>query len=312
MQRWDRLMEEYLGRCSARGISAEHSWNIRRELERLGAWLKRKRGRHLEEVGVEELIAYLRNRTTFRSKATLSGILSILRCWGEFLVEQQIWASNPLRWIRGPKVRPRVPGRIGRVAMEKLWTGAAESRQGYSGPLWLAVLALLYGTGLRRGELMRLNIEDYVPEERVLHIDGRKTGWERAVALPELACRCLESYLPHRANQLAKAGRVEPQTALLVGQDGGRLSSHAISTGVQRIARRTGAPHVTLHQFRHTCASDLLEEGIRLPEVQRQLGHQCIATTVRYLHVADPQRRVAVELHPINSILGVRPEGAQV
>ena len=94
MQRWDRLMEEYLGRCGARGISAEHMKNVRRELERLGAWLKRKRGRpHLEDVGVEELIAYLRNRTTFRSKATLSGILSILRCWGNFLVEQRMWAT---------------------------------------------------------------------------------------------------------------------------------------------------------------------------------------------------------------------------
>jgi integrase len=72
-----------------------------------------------------------------------------------------------------------------------------------------------------------------------------------------------------------------------------------------------GIGHLTLHQFRHTCASDLLEEGIRLPEVQRQLGHQAISTTVRYLHVADPQRREAVERHPINTILGTSPEGVR-
>lgn len=312
MQRWDRLVEEYLARCGARGISAEHMHSVRRELERLGAWLKRRRGRpHLEDVGAQELIRYLRNRTTFRSKATLSGILSILRCWGGFLAEQELWASNPFRWMRGPKIRPRVPGRIGKTAMEKLWTGAAESRQAYSGPLWLAVLALLYGTGLRRGELARLNLADYQPDERILRIDGRKTGRQRQVAVPELACRCLESYLPRRANQLAKAGVAEPQAALLVNQAGGRLSSHAISTGVQRIARRVGIGHLTLHQFRHTCASDLLEEGIRLPEVQRQLGHQAISTTVRYLHVADPQRREAVERHPINTMLNALSEGVR-
>jgi site-specific recombinase XerD len=312
MQRWDRLMEEYLAEMGTRGISSEHVKSVRRELERTGAWLKRRRGKpHLEQVGAEELIGYVRNRTHFRAKATVSAILSILRCWGEFLVARRIWSSNPMRWVRGPKVRPRVPGRIGRAAMEKLWTGATESRQGYSAPLWVTVLALLYGTGLRRGELSRLNIEDYVPAERVLRIDGRKTGYPNAVAVPELTCRCLDTYLPHRINQLVKAQRIEPQAALLVNQNGGRLSSQAISLGVQRLARRVGIEHVTLHQFRHTCASDLLEAGVRLPDVQRQLGHRVIATTVRYLHVADPQRKEAVARHPLNTILASVTEGGQ-
>jgi site-specific recombinase XerD len=310
MQRWDRLVEEYLAQLDSRGVSIDHVRGVRRELERLGAWLKRRRGRpHLEQVGAEELIIYLRNRTAFRAKGTLSSILSILRCWGNYLVEQGIWSSNPLRWMRGPQLRPRVPGRIGKSAMEKLWSGASNHRHAYARPLWVAVLALLYGTGLRRGELARLNVDDYVSAERVLRIDGRKTGRQRMVAVPELACRCLENYLPQRANQLVKAGRFEPQLALLVNQSGGRLSSQAISVGVQRIARRAGIGHLTLHQFRHTCASDLLEEGIRLPEVQRQLGHQAIATTVRYLHIADPQRREAVERHPLNSILASVQEG---
>jgi site-specific recombinase XerD len=59
----------------------------------------------------------------------------------------------------------------------------------------------------------------------------------------------------------------------------------------------------SLHQFRHTCASDLLEAGVRLPEVQRMLGHQVISTTVRYLHLSDPQRRTAINLHPMNNWL---------
>lgn len=60
---------------------------------------------------------------------------------------------------------------------------------------------------------------------------------------------------------------------------------------------------ITLHQFRHSCASDLLAEGVRLPEIQAMLGHQTIATTMRYLHVADPQLHEAVRRHPINEIL---------
>jgi site-specific recombinase XerD len=90
---------------------------------------------------------------------------------------------------------------------------------------------------------------------------------------------------------------------LLVNRDGARLSGASISTGIHRLARRCGVELHSVHQFRHSCASDLLEEGVRLPEVQRILGHQAIATTVRYVHIADPQRREAMARHPINDWL---------
>ena len=94
------------------------------------------------------------------------------------------------------------------------------------------------------------------------------------------------------------------EPALFINQAGTRLREHALSCGVQRLARRCGLGRVTLHQFRHSCASDLLEGGIQLPAVQQLLGHQTITTTVRYLHIADPHRRAAVRLHPINDMLG--------
>jgi site-specific recombinase XerD len=89
----------------------------------------------------------------------------------------------------------------------------------------------------------------------------------------------------------------------LVSRTGKRLPSCAISNGVHTISRRAQVPMHSLHQFRHTCASDLLEAGVHLAEVQRILGHSVIPTTVRYVHIADPQRRAAIELHPINDLL---------
>jgi len=59
----------------------------------------------------------------------------------------------------------------------------------------------------------------------------------------------------------------------------------------------------SLHQFRHTCASDLLERGASLPEVQGLLGHKRVDTTSRYLHIADPERARAVSKHPLNDYL---------
>jgi site-specific recombinase XerD len=76
-----------------------------------------------------------------------------------------------------------------------------------------------------------------------------------------------------------------------------------VSNGIHAISRRAGVSIHSLHQFRHTCASDLLEAGVHLAQVQRILGHSRIATTVRYVHVADPQRREAMRVHPLNDWL---------
>jgi integrase/recombinase XerD len=163
-------------------------------------------------------------------------------------------------------------------------------------------LGVLYVTGLRRGELVRLDVSDWQREEGTLLIDGVKTGRERRVALPALTWQCLEAYLPQRHNLLERTGRIS-EPALFVNQDGNRIGPQSISGGLKTIARRCDAGRITLHQFRHTCASDLLEDGVKLPQIQRMLGHETIETTMRYLQVADPKRHQAVKLHPINRML---------
>ena len=305
MRRWDGLVESYVGELSARGLASASIQQFTRELDRFGSWLKHRRPRpRLDEVGPDEIVRYLQGRAAFRAKSTVAGIVSILRGMGEFLVRQEVWSSNPLRWMRGPKLdwRDRVPKRISRSALKRLWQTAATKRQGYHRYLWVTLLSVLYGTGLRRGELERLDLTDWDREEGTLTIDGRKTGQARRVSVPAVVWRCLEVYLPQRQNLLEDKGS-PGQRALFVNQDGGRLRDHSISRGVQLIARTAEVDHVTLHQFRHTCASDLLEDGVRLPEIQRILGHRTITTTVQYLAVADPQRHQAVGLHPINQML---------
>jgi site-specific recombinase XerD len=305
MRRWDGLLERYLGELQIRGLSSGTVTGRCRELDRWGSWLKHRRPRPaLEEVGADEVVKYIRTRAPFRSKSTVANVVTALRSMGEFLVREEIWSSNPLRWMRGPKMDPRarIPRRIGHQTMEQLWAAAAERRQSYQRYLWLALLGVLYGTGLRRGELARLEVKAWNREEGVLRIDGQKTGRERQVTVPALTWRCLEAYWPQRQNLLEQTGRLD-EAALFVNQEGGRLHPRSISQGLRTLARRCGLERITAHQFRHSCASDLLEGGVGLPQIQRMLGHQTITTTVRYLHVADPQRHEAVKLHPINRML---------
>jgi site-specific recombinase XerD len=305
MRRWDRLVEGYLEEYRARGIGAASVAATAGRLARWGGWLKTRRPRPvLEELDVELHVRYLESSAHFRAKATVYGTLSTMRGFGEYLVRQGVWRQNPLRWMKGPKITPysRLPRRIDRAHMESLWAEAAKRRGNFSRHLWIAVLALLYGTGLRRGELERLDIEQFDRAEGLLRIDGRKSGRERCVPISEFVFRCLEAYWPERHNQLERSARLG-ERALLVSQRGERLCAQAISNGIHALAERAGVPLISVHQFRHSCASDLIEAGVHLAEVQRILGHQGIATTVRYTHIADPQRRAAMTLHPINQWL---------
>jgi len=310
MRRWDRLQDSYMEEYRARGLSESSASCTESRLYRWGRWLKKRRPRvAIEQIDAITITRYMASCTSFRSKATVYGTLSTMRGFGDYLVRQGLWKINPLRWMKGPKVTPyaRLPKRIDHGHMEALWRAAASRSGEYSSHLWVTILAMLYGTGLRRGELERLTVAAFDPNEGTLRIDGRKTGQQRSVPLPEMVLRCLEAYLPLRHNQLEQVGLLH-ETALLVSRSGRPLSGCAISNGVHAIAASAQVPIHSVHQFRHSCASDLLEAGVHLAEVQRILGHAIISTTVRYVHIADPQRRAAIALHPINDWL--QPQGA--
>lgn len=305
MRRWDSLLEAYIEEYVARGIDPATIHHVRSELERFGNWLKRRRPKpKLESMPAELLIRYIRERTPFKAKSTVSSVMSRLRGMGDFLVRRGVWLENPLRWLQGPKLTPyhRLPKRIDASDMKALWTAAAAGQTLYQRHLGITVLSLLYGTGLRRGELTRLNIADWDRDEGLLRIDGRKTGQERCVPVPRIVYHCLEAYLPHRQNHLL-ALECFTQPALFVNRDGQRLSEQSVSHCVRRLATRAGVALHSVHQFRHSCASDLLAAGARLPEVQRILGHSGIGSTMRYLHIADPERRAAMARHPLNDWL---------
>ncbi len=312
MRRWDRLVDAYVEEYAARGIGAATVSHTRAGLDRWGRWLKQRRPRvSIERIDADVITRYIASCSSFRAKATVYGTLSTMRGFGDYLVRQGLWTSNPLRWMRGPKVTPysRLPKRIDRAHMQALWREAGNRRGECSAHLWVTVLALLYGTGLRRGELERLDVDCFDQTHGTLRIDGRKTGMERCVPLPPMVLQCLEAYLPRRHNVLERNAAIG-ERALLVTRTGKRLAAQTISNSIHRIARAADVSFHSLHQFRHTCASDLLEAGVHLAEVQRVLGHSVIATTVRYVHVADPQRREAMHRHPLNDWLSLCQEAA--
>lgn len=313
MRRWDGLVEKYLNECESRGLAEGTQSKRARELARLGSWLKRQRPRlTLEGIGADAIATYVGTRSPFKTRSTVSSVMSDVRCMGEFLVREGVWQTNPLRWMKGPKLDPRmhVPRRINRADLRAIWAAAGRRRSEFSRYQAVCMLAIVYATGLRRGELERLDVEDWDRDHGLLTIDGRKTGRERRVPVNEGAWRCIEAYLPHRHNVLERTGRIG-ERALLVGRDGQRWAGRNVNSMVQQLARTARVESVTLHRFRHSCASDLLEEGASVPEVQRFLGHAAVQSTMRYVQLSDPERSAAVAKHPINELLAGNREARE-
>jgi len=305
MRRWDSLIDRYTEEQKQRGLTEEYVLGTRRELERLGAWLKRRRPKpKLEQIDLQVLIKYIRDRTQFKAKATVSGIVSKLKCIGNFLVREQVWRSNQMNHIKGPRInqRDRIPRRISKADLEKLFLAVMHHPIEYFRYAWLAVTALLYSTGMRRGELERLKLSSLDCSDNTIKIDGRKTGRERIVLVPEGVAAIMEAYLVRRHNHLEKLGCLS-EDSLFVNRNGAPMKGNAISGSLLRIAKKIDVPLYRLHQFRHTCASHLLVSGISIVKVQKILGHASIQNTMLYIDITDPERKQAMELHPINEML---------
>ncbi len=144
----------------------------------------------------------------------------------------------------------------------------------------LAIVELLFATGIRVGELASLALGDLHLEERALTVNG-KGSRQRLALLPDSeSYRAVATYAEHRQNIPAD------HADLFVNAFGGALSTQGAANVVSRLAVRAQiVQRVTPHMFRHTVATLLLQSGADIRIVQEFLGHATISTTQRYTHI---------------------------
>jgi integrase/recombinase XerC len=160
----------------------------------------------------------------------------------------------------------------------------------------VAILEMLYATGVRVGELTGLDVDDVDTERRIVRVLG-KGRKERSVPYGVPAGRAVDEWLRLGRPRLAVSGS---GAALFLGSRGRRIDQRAVRTLVHaRLADVDGAPDLGPHGLRHTAATHLLEGGADLRAVQEILGHASLATTQLYTHVStDRLRRAYSQAHP--------------
>jgi integrase/recombinase XerC len=211
---------------------------------------------------------------------SLERALSSIRTYFGFLVSEGIVDANPAITVPLPRKQHNQPDVVDRYAIEGLLESFPDTPAGRRD---LALVELLYGAGLRVGELVALDIEDLSLTERLVRVKG-KGRKERIVPFGRRAAGAVRAYLPHRSGWRGhQAGADEP---LFVNQRGGRLSDRSVRRVLNAAVQRTADLHrLHPHALRHAFATHLLEAGMDLRAIQELLGHSSLATTQIYAGV---------------------------
>lgn len=203
----------------------------------------------------------------------LSGVRNFLN----FLVREGLIPANPATLIQAPKWHRPLPHVLDVDQMKQLLeipdTDPGAVRD------W-AIMELLYSSGLRLAELIRLDMPDLDLADRTVGVVG-KGNRARILPVGSYAVRALRAWLAIR-RQVANPD----EGALFVGRRGVRLTPRAVEVRIAGWARKQGTTvHVHPHMFRHSFATHLLESCGAIREVQELLGHASISTTHIYTHL---------------------------
>lgn len=211
---------------------------------------------------------------------SLERALASIRTYFGFLITEGVIGANPAVAVPLPKKRRLQPEVVDRYAIEDLLESFPDSPAGRRDA---AIAELLYGAGLRVGELVGIDLDDLNLSERLLRVRG-KGRKERLVPFGRRAAEAVGAYLPDRARwRRESSGDDDP---LFVNQRGGRLSDRSVRRMLAGAVRRTADLHrLHPHALRHAFATHLLEAGMDLRAIQELLGHASLATTQVYTGV---------------------------
>ncbi|MDP9152368.1 MAG: tyrosine recombinase XerC [Myxococcota bacterium] len=238
--------------------------------------------------------------------STTARKIAALRTWMRWLRRRGVLETCPADELATPKVRRPLPTLLSVDTAGAIIESARSDDPG--GARDRAVLELLYGSGVRVGELCGLDVDALALPSASARVLG-KGNKERVVPLGRACVRALARWLDERPHYVhPKTGSQDPQ-ALFLTKRGARIGPRAVHALVQAYgAMGAGRADLHPHALRHTCATHMLDGGADLRSIQEMLGHASLTTTQRYTHVSmEHLMRVYDAAHPQARLARARP-----
>ncbi|MDD4752491.1 MAG: tyrosine recombinase XerC [Desulfitobacteriaceae bacterium] len=298
----DLLLEQFIAYLKIEKNASEHTLEgYSHDLLEFGEFLAQALKKDLSQVDaaqvdhltVRRFLAKLQAKGL--SKSTMARKLAALRSFYRYLAREEIVKVNPMLNVHTPKMDKRLPKFLYYKEIEALLNAPDSTSQGERDK---AILEVIYGGGLRVGELEGLNIVDIDFSLGYARVFG-KGSKERVVPLGGAALRALRQYLSQGRKELeARSG--SRQEALFLNKYGRRLSARSVRNIVDKyVAQAALNQKISPHSLRHSFATHLLEGGADLRSVQELLGHVKMSTTQIYTHVTKKQLKSVYEkTHP--------------
>jgi integrase/recombinase XerC len=235
------------------------------------------------------------------AKRSVARTLSAVRSFFRFLHRDERVGANPARTVSSPKLDRHLPAYLDRAQTDSLF-GLAElrAREGrFADVRNLAILELLYSTGMRLSELRGLGMSDLdlVSQQVKVRGKGRK---ERIIPFGVHALTALRNYEVRREAVLRRLPARGERAAVFLSSRGKRLTARGIQLAVTKLLHQIDhEAGLSTHSLRHTFATHLLDAGADLRAVQELLGHASISTTQVYTHTSIERLKEAYrKAHP--------------
>jgi len=259
--------------------------------------------REIDTSDVFDFLSYLSNDRALNpdsmapeygiSPAARARKLSAIKSFFKYLtIRTKQLQENPVAELEYPKLRKSLPKYLTleqSAALLKAVSGQNEKRD-------YAILMLFLNCGIRRSELVGLNLTD-VYEDRIRVVG--KGNKERFVYFGSACRKAIDAYLVERNQKVLTDNR-----ALFGSRNGNRISTDAVHRLVKKALLQAGldSTQFSAHKLRHTAATMMLSGGVDVKTVQEVLGHENLNTTQIYTHIENTELKIAAEANPLSKL----------
>lgn len=227
------------------------------------------------------------------SPASRARKLSAIKSFYKYLtVRTKQLSDNPVADLEYPKLRKSLPKYLTMEQSAKLLSSVSGQNEKRD----YAILMLFLNCGIRRSELVNLNVTD-VYEDRIRVIG--KGNKERIVYFGTPCRKAIDAYMIERNKKVLTDNR-----ALFGSRNGNRISVTAVHRLVEKALKQAGldSTQFSAHKLRHTAATMMLSGGVDVKTVQEVLGHENLNTTQIYTHIENTELKIAAEANPLSKL----------